>query len=42
MLWTLLVAGYAAGYRYYQVGAFATLSLYWLAPTLSAAAMQLK
>lgn len=42
ILWTLLVAGYGAGYRYYQVGAYAPLGLYWLAPTLSAAAMQLK
>jgi hypothetical protein len=41
MLWTLLVAGYASGYRYAQVGAYSVLSLYWLAPTLSAAAMQL-
>ena len=41
ILWTLLVAGYGAGYRYFQVGAYAPLALYWLAPTLSAAAMQL-
>lgn len=42
MLWTLLVSGYAAGYRYFQVGAYAPLGLYWLAPTLSAAALQLQ
>ena len=42
MLWTLLVSGYAAGYRYFEVGAYGPLSVYWLAPTLSAAALQLK